>query len=109
MIDSGGDGPGIPTASLLDILRNDPYIADEAKLKRGVRKDLALYIRSMNLSIRDLEEEFDFGVYAVRAIRDSDSFQGFVDGLHGRKIDSSERNEIDYKLGYDKGRKRYSK
>ena len=104
---SSGDGSSVPTASLQDILNNDPYIAKEAKLKPRIRNDLGRYILAMRLNINDLDQQFEFGVYAVRQIIGSGSFHGFQDGLRGRKFNPTEYNGVDYKLGYDKGRKRH--
>lgn len=106
MIDSDVNSPAIPTATLREILDNDGNISKEARLNRNKRDNIALYLRAFHLDAEVLDEKYDFGVEAVRAIQNSCTYQSFVCAVEGKKYRYNavaDVHSLDFKIGYETG------
>ena len=105
MIYHPGDESAIPTVTLQQILDNDRNISKEACLKPSIRNNIALYLKAFHLDAKRLDEQYGFGVDAVRAIQHSNTYQGFVCAVEGKKYQDrpADPSSLDFKIGYETG------
>lgn len=106
------EGPGVPTATLTEILNGGRDLIPQARVDRNTRQNVTLYLKEFNLNPDHLTIRASLGIYALNMIKESPSYQGFVECIRksGRKIDDNEsyRSEpIDFLIGYEKAREMY--
>ena len=97
------EGPGVPTASLREILRNSD-VHESARIEDPEeRENLALYLDAFGLDAERLTREHELGVNALRAIQESGTYRGFADFFNGGEpVCPKGVNPIDYQIGVDK-------
>lgn len=102
------EGPGIPTASLREILRDSDVHKSARVEDPKERQNLALYLDAFGLDAERLTREHDFGVDALRAIQGSATYKGFADFFNGGDCECPQGiNPIDYQIGVEKAGRIY--
>ncbi len=104
MIEDGGDGSCVPTATLREILKDSRDISTTVRVKDTCeRENIVLYLHAFRLDLEQLNEEYQYGIYALKAIQASTTYKGFADFFSDRDLECPIGvNSVDYHLGVKK-------